>query len=298
MNRAVEARYHPGSTVKPAVILTGLSESSATTGLPLITRHTFYHCSTDDFVTPSCRWHSHGSVKPFEAIKESCNVYCAFVAKRLNWLLPIWFENIGLTRLTSLHLPREDLATLDDTVTPSSGALRRLPDDEVRQLAIGQGKIAVSPLHVANMMATLARRGVHVSPTLDLNNNHSDKLLRLQFSPQDMDLVIRAMEAVVHESGGTAHGVPELRNLGIRIAGKTGTAQYEEDPKDWHCWFSGFAPADDPQVAFSVVIEHGETGAKTAGPVAAELLRLCVEHGHIKTASSADLSLQSDGSSR
>jgi cell division protein FtsI/penicillin-binding protein 2 len=107
-------------------------------------------------------------------------------------------------------------------------------------------------------------------------------------------LVLEAMQAVVHEIGGTAHSISELRDLGSSVAGKTGTAQYGlPDLEDYRCWFSGFAPANDPQIAFAVVIEHGQTGGKVAGPVAAKLLELCAQHGYIKTASSADLSLQS-----
>jgi len=143
------------------------------------------------------------------------------------------------------------------------------------------------------MMATFARRGVYIPPSLNIKQNQSDKPTHLNFDPRAMDLVLRAMDAVVNESGGTAHGVSGLHSLGFRVAGKTGTAEYQPGLNDWRCWFSGFAPADNPQIAFAVVIEHGGTGATVAGPVAADLLRECIKHGYIKTSSPTDLSVQS-----
>ena len=172
--------------------------------------------------------------------------------------------------------------------------MRRLLAAELRQMAIGQGKIAVTPLQVANMMATIARRGVYVPPSLTAEQAHDAGSIDLEVNPEHIKLVIDAMEAVVHESGGTAYRVRELRETGLRIAGKTGTAEYDQNiTDDWRCWFAGFAPVDDPQIAFAVVIEHGDSGAKIAGPRAAELLHLCIEHGYIKTASLAEISLRS-----
>ena len=283
MNRAVEARYPPGSTVKPVVILAGLSERNSDTKLPLITKQTFFQCPTNEFEIPKC--YHHGSVNARDAIRRSCNIYCAKVAatEKLRLFLPIWFSNFGLARRTPLSLPRENAGTMPGLASENAMVLSRLDVVRARGLAIGQDKLTVTPLHVANMMATLARRGVYLSPSLNLAQEHLREPVSVGLNPDAIDLVLDAMQAVVHEPGGTAHEVPQLRRLGFRVAGKTGTAQYgPTDLQDWRCWFSGFAPADDPQIAFAVVIEHGKTGGSVAGPVAAELLRLCVEHGYIQ----------------
>ncbi len=303
MNRCVEAIYPPGSIVKPAVILAGLSPRlrSADTEPepPVITPRTVYHCPTDQdgFAQPSCGNHPHGSVDPYDAIKRSCNVCCATVAELLSWDLVAWFVNIGLTRPTNLHLPREHPGMIPGGIQSHGGPLRRLLAAELRQMAIGQGKIAVTPLQVANMMATIARRGVYVPPSLTVDQAQDAGSIDLEVNPEHIKLVIDAMEAVVHESGGTAYRISELHDTdlgGLRIAGKTGTAEYNRNiTDDWRCWFAGFAPVDKPQIAFAVVIEHGDSGAKVAGPRAAELLQLCIDHGYIKTVSSADLSLRS-----
>ena len=169
--------------------------------------------------------------------------------------------------------------------------------DQARLMAIGQGKLAVTPLQVANMMATLARRGKFLPVSIDLEEARNEEARKkravdLQLDRQNIELVVRAMEAVVHEPEGTAYRISELHETGLRIAGKTGTAEYGQQD-DWHCWFAGFAPADQPRVAFAVIIEHGDSGARVAGPVAARLLELCIKHGYIKTTYPTDLALQS-----
>ena len=281
MNRAVEARYPPGSTVKPLVILAAMSEIDGSTNSTLIKPNTIHYCDFGHSPAPSCGNHAHGQVDPRDAIKRSCNVFCAATGKLLSTSLLIWFSDFGLARHTPLNLPRENDGTLPGVASHRFGVLRRLPDSEARQIAIGQGKLTVTPLHVANMMATIARRGLYKSPRLTAQQKNLPDPVQLICDPQAMDLVLDAMNAVVNEPGGTAYSIPELRALGFTVAGKTGTAQYRPGLEDWRCWFAGFAPARDPQIAFAVVIEHGESGARVAGPVAARLLKLCEKHGYI-----------------
>ena len=299
MNRCVEAIYPPGSTVKPVVILAGLSPryrgSDAEPAPPEITPETIFHCpptGPNPFSKPSCGGHAHGSIGPDSAITKSCNVYCATVAELLRWDLLVGFTNFGLARPTNLHLPREHPGSIPGGSQTTGGPLRQLLAAELRQMAIGQGKIAVTPLQVANTMATIARGGVYVPPSLTAQQARDASSIDLQINPKHIKLVINAMEAVVHQSEGTAYRVSQLHKTGLRIAGKTGTAEYDKNVKDdWRCWFVGFAPANDPQIAFAVLVEHGKSGAAVAGPLAAELLQLCIDHGYIKTAPLAEFSL-------
>ena len=285
MNRAVEAGYPPGSTVKPVVVLAALSERNLKTRLPVVTRDTTFHCPTDQFSIPGC--YNHGWVDAHDAIRRSCNIYCAIVAERVRLVLPIWFSEFGLARLTTLYLPRESAGTLPGLLSQKSMVLPNIKAWQARQLAIGQGSLTVTTLQVANMMATLARRGVYLHPTLDLSQERLSEPLSVPVDPASISLILDAMQDVVH-GGGTARSVPGLQRLGFRVAGKTGSAQYDlSNPEDCRCWFSGFAPADNPRIAFSVVIEHGDTGGKAAGPVAVKLLESCRDRGYIEGASSA-----------
>jgi peptidoglycan glycosyltransferase len=73
------------------------------------------------------------------------------------------------------------------------------------------------------------------------------------------------MVAVVTEGTGKRAALE-----GVQVAGKTGTA--ELDQGEPHAWFIGFAPAEDPQVAVAVIVEHGGTGGTVAAPLAAQVL--------------------------
>ena len=88
---------------------------------------------------------------------------------------------------------------------------------------------------------------------------------------------------VVHDPAGT--GYKTVRLPEVSIAGKTGTAEAGGGQPD-HAWFAGYAPADQPRVAFAVVIEHGGSGSKTAGPLAREFVRSLLELGLIDAPSS------------
>jgi penicillin-binding protein 2 len=102
-------------------------------------------------------------------------------------------------------------------------------------------------------------------------------------SAEHLDMMRRALIDVVEDESGTAY---RARNKdGIRVAGKTGTAQVvgrkgrsEQSSSAWyldrsHGWFAGFAPADDPQVAFAVLVEHGGSGGASAAPIATAVMQ-------------------------
>ena len=86
-----------------------------------------------------------------------------------------------------------------------------------------------------------------------------------------------------NEPGGTGYRHVYLPE--VPIAGKTGTAQ--AGAGDDHAWFVGFAPADRPRVAFSVIVEHGGHGGETAGPIVRAIVEACKAHGYLDDASSA-----------
>jgi penicillin-binding protein 2 len=106
----------------------------------------------------------------------------------------------------------------------------------------------------------------------------------INIDPAHMALIKRGLLGVVNERDGTAY---EARiEGGVLVAGKTGTAEVskkklnpKEDPRrEWyyrraHSWFAGYAPADNPELAIAVIVEHGGTGGKFAGPIATSVLQ-------------------------
>ncbi|MGB5313241.1 MAG: penicillin-binding transpeptidase domain-containing protein, partial [Polyangiales bacterium] len=141
--------------------------------------------------------------------------------------------------------------------------------------------------------AAIANGGVLYVPQVVQNVRAPDGSLSETFEPrvkrdigiaaQHLDLIRRSLVDVVQDEDGTAY---RARNKdGLPVAGKTGTAQVvsrkgrsEESSSAWyldrsHGWFAGFAPADDPQVAFAVLVEHGGSGGASAAPIAMSVMQ-------------------------
>jgi penicillin-binding protein 2 len=140
----------------------------------------------------------------------------------------------------------------------------------VYSLSIGQGEINLTGLQMANMVAIVANRGWYYTPHLVRNVGAGGPLPR--FTEKRYTLIdsvnfaalVPGMIAVM-QRGGTAE-TSSLADVGITVAGKTGTV--ENDEGDDHAAFVGFAPADNPRIAVAVYIENAGFGATAAAPCA------------------------------
>ena len=149
-------------------------------------------------------------------------------------------------------------------------------------ISIGQGKLLTTPVHMAMITASVANGGVMMRPHL-VERATSDMGLimytsrhRVQARPIGASAAAylsEIMELAVTDGTGT-----NARISGVRVAGKTGTAEVEAidgGSNLSHAWFVGFAPADDPQIAVAVVLEHsGGSGGALAAPIARDVMRL------------------------
>ena len=145
---------------------------------------------------------------------------------------------------------------------------------------IGQGDVATTPLQMALVAAGVANGGTIMTPHVgseirdandDLVRRVDDSEWHVATSATSAQTVSSFMVEVVQEGTGTRGQIP-----GVTVAGKTGTAQADGGPP--HAWFIAFAPAEDPQVAVSVIVERGgslgneATGGAVAAPIAAKVL--------------------------
>jgi peptidoglycan glycosyltransferase len=159
----------------------------------------------------------------------------------------------------------------------STFSLKGSSDDaEVAQTSIGQGKTTVTPLENAMIVSTIANDGEQMTPYLTDRVESVEGQVVKQYQPKTQGKVIskkisrqitEMMEAVVTD--GTASS---LRYLSYSVAGKTGTAEYDSNGTS-HAWFVGFAPADNPKIAVSVVVEGAGTGSQYAVPIAKKLFQ-------------------------
>jgi penicillin-binding protein A len=197
------------------------------------------------------------------------------------------FGSLGLTlggnalREQAAKFGFGDRLSVPMPVTPSTVPAGMNPPQSA-QAAIGQFDVRVTPLQVAMVSAAVANKGVVMSPYAVKTVRSPDLDVLEQGRPQQLSQAVtadvaaqltRMMEKVVTSGTGTRAQI-----AGVRVAGKTGTAQQGKGQPP-HAWFTGFAPADDPKVAVAVVVEDGGRAGSEAfgGRVAAPIAKAVME---------------------
>jgi len=302
-NRAINGQYAPGSTFKPIVGLAALS-LDVVDWQEEIVDHGWFRLPGQDRIYRDWSWTpdnsgGQGRVDLNRAIYRSSNVFFYDLAARMDIdnLAP-FVSQFGLGRRLAVDVPETSPGLLPDRAWKRAArGLPWYPGDSVN-IGIGQGDLLVTPLQLATVAATIANRGRVVRPRMLLA---SDRPLA-EFdppqplppvrgpSPDDWERMIDAMEDVVHRGnqGYRQNGTAWYyigQEIPYRMAGKSGTAQvveirqgeeYDEEELDEyqrkHAWFIAFAPADDPVIALSVLVENGGGGSAVAAPVAREVV--------------------------
>ena len=277
--RAVSGTYPPGSVAKPIVLAAALSlgvispdQKSVCTGR-LFEDVNGWHCWTHWRGMPG-----HGWLDASEAIKHSCNVYFykagqAVGAERL----VEWFGRFGLGRYPGTRLVEERAGIVPTQLWLHERRGRSFRPGDSRNLAIGQGDLTTTPLQIANVAATIAS-GRWQAPTVLMNDRRDRPAEVLSVSKAHWAVIREGMCRVVNERGGTAYKTARLD--GIEMCGKTGSAQTGRPDADTHAWFMGYAPYRRPKVAVAVLIEHGGSGGRVAGPVAKRLMQAIMDSPH------------------
>ena len=274
-NRAAQGLYPPGSTFKLVVAALALDRGMEPK----------FNCPAGGYIagphTPAIRdseyyaykragavWPGWGDMSMTDAVVHSSNVYFAQLGVKLG-TEP--FNELGIK--TQIRKPLVYLQGESGALRTSAG---NLPEVEYRrvlaQLCIGQGRLLVTPLHVACYTAALANQGLMMQPQLDADAPH-EPMSRL-CTVRSANRVKGFMAQVVTRGTGKTLGLPELE-----VCGKTGTAQVPRAPD--HAWFTCFAPRTAPKVAVTVLVENGGFGAKSAMPVAREVLLECRKLGYL-----------------
>ncbi len=273
-NRATMTRYPPGSTFKMVLASAALQEG-------IISPNWRIQCSGSfRFGTRIFKDHiSHGSTDPVEAIQRSCNVF--FYQVMLKTGLDLWSqygEDYGFGQPTGIDIMEETSGLL-----PTQDYFNRVygvgkwTQGYLVSLAIGQGEVGVSPLQMACYAAALGTRGIYHQPHVveRIRDNGTGQVQqvatgthRIELDDWVWDIIHTGMYRCVNEPGGTAL---TARVRGVRVAGKTGTAQNPHG-KD-HAWFIGFAPDENPRIAICVLIENAGFGGVVAAPIAS----MCIE---------------------
>ncbi|MGD0078108.1 MAG: penicillin-binding transpeptidase domain-containing protein [Sedimentisphaerales bacterium] len=295
-NRALLKEYPPGSVIKPVILTAGL-ESGAITAGEVISCPS--HAAPQGW--PNCLIYLRSNIGhdtlwanyARNAIKGSCNVYFSHLADRIDPLiLQNWLYKFGYGRKSSLdnNEPRDFRQyagrisnNRPDVPVTSFEQLPALEPGERRWFGVGQGNLRVTPLQVANAMATLARGGIYKQPRLiDDPCSIEPEPIDLKISSATLATIYDGMHAVIEESGGTANrefatALRHFASMGVKIYGKTGSTEKPE-----HAWFGGFAKdSSGKMLAVAVVVEGGKQGSTDAAPLARDILLFCAEAGYI-----------------
>ncbi|MBD8547474.1 penicillin-binding protein 2 [Sphingomonas sp. CFBP 8760] len=266
MNKVTQGLYPPGSTVKPMNALALLEAGVASTdrinctGAMRVGTGVF-HCH---------KRHGHGPLDMKGAVAQSCDIYFYEMIRRMGYdrIAPV-ARAVGLGQKFDLPFGSQRYGTVPDSAWKLAKYKDRWTVADGLNASIGQGYVLANPLQLAVLAARLAS-GRALQPSLLASQVHHD-VPALPFQSEHLQLVREAMWGVVN--GGGTGGAARMNVPGVSLAGKTGTAQVRRitmaerrsgvltngqlpfKMRD-HALFVGFAPADNPRYAISVVLEH------------------------------------------
>lgn len=281
INRPISALYPPGSTFKAFASLSALAMGG-------ISENFGWACGGGYHIpghVVKCSHHHPNAGNVMDGLKYSCNPYFCAVFRNVvdnskfgnsEAAYEKWFEQItsfGFNAPSGLDVSGEKKGNI-----PSTQYFNRVYGKNswhgttIISLSIGQGEILVTPIQLANAYAMIANKGYYYTPHIikKIEGDSSDRLSksivlhRVNASYNVFSAVHEGLRRVVESGTARASQIP-----GIELCGKTGTAQNPHG--DNHSLFAGYAPAQDPKIAFAVVVENAGGGSKYAAPIASLL---------------------------
>ncbi|MGC9006513.1 MAG: penicillin-binding protein 2 [Sulfurihydrogenibium sp.] len=292
LDKVFNGRYPPGSIYKPLVSIAALEEGVITPDTKI--------ASGPEFRIGNYRYRNWnklgcGYINVAQALEMSCDTFYYQVGLKLG------VDDIyKYTKLFGIGEKLNPDIEKKEAIVPNREWKRKVLKQgwffgDTVNLSIGQGYLSITPFDATKIVVPIANGGKVLKPNI-LSGYYDNKkqmfvktipevVRNLKIKSWNLDTVKYGMYLVVYGPHGTAKA---LRNVPVRNAGKTGTAQvytYSRGKKHakWelrdHAWFIDFAPYDNPQVAGVVFIEHGESGGSVAAPLMASILRRAYKEG-------------------
>jgi penicillin-binding protein 2 len=291
-NRALQNQYPPGSVFKIILAAAGLETGAITPdhqatcrgGIPFGNR--VFRC---------WRKGGHGAVDLRRAIVESCDVYFYLLGQKLGVdRIADYAQRFGLGQPTGIPLASEKPGLIPTSLWKQTVKRQPWYAGETLSVAIGQGYVLTTPLQLAVMTSAVANGGTLYQPRLlrfvaGTHQNPTTEYLPREIpqpplAPETLAFLREALVGVVTQPGGTGGAA---RSPVVTIGGKTGTAQVvalgakrREGGKKIgdHAWFAAFAPAENPEIAVVVLVEHGGHGGAAAAPKAKRVIEEYIRH--------------------
>lgn len=298
VNRSINGRYAPGSTIKGLVGMAGLAKGrdpKATVYCP-----GFYSLPNSRHRFRCWKRSGHGSVNLIDAIVHSCDVYFYQLSLDLGIdYMHDYLANFGLGSTTGIDLIGESQGTLPNQEWKETTIGKPWYKGETIIAGIGQGYMLTTPLQLAVSTAVIANKGKFIVPRLvqgyGLPSSKNYEPVPVLFRETNLDefnkdadseeifaIITEAMKQVVHNPRGTAK---RIKSEFYTIAGKTGTAQvvsiaqgstYDASALSKknhdHALFIAFAPVENPEIVVATIVENGGSGSGVAAPIVKQVL--------------------------
>ena len=300
-NKVIHGEYPPASTFKIITAIAGLEEG-------VIDKSTTLHCpgyyKYGNRVYRCWRAAGHDSVNVIKALAESCDVYFYQVGQKLGIdRLSMYAVASGLGSPTGIDLDHEAAGLIPTKEWKKRRTGVAWQGGETLSVAIGQGFDLATPLQMLVLTSAVANGGEMYKPLIlkSVYSPEGSVILeskkqlagKLPVSKKTLKIIKEGLWNVVNNKKGTAW-IAHVE--GFDISGKTGTAQVVGRSKERglseeelshrlksHAWFVAYAPSVDPQIAVSVIVEHGSHGSSTAAPIARDVIKTYFGQGENST---------------
>ncbi|MCW1930264.1 MAG: penicillin-binding protein 2 [Candidatus Kerfeldbacteria bacterium] len=282
-HRAISGQFPSGSVFKPIVATAAIDSGIAT---PNTTVNSVGGIEAGGAFFPDWRAGGHGITNVYLAIAQSVNTYFYLVGggsadgtfKGLGpYKIEEYAKKFGLGSETQIDLPGEA-----DGFVPTPEWKEEFKNEpwylgDTYHFAIGQGDLLVTPLQVANYTAAIANGGTLYAPRVAQAFTTIDTNERTEVQPVVLNQQVASSEAISVVQNAMRQTVlvgsaQSLKQVPVAVAGKTGTAQFDNNKKE-HAWFTSFAPFENPEIALTVMLEGGGEGSAAAVPIAREGLK-------------------------
>jgi penicillin-binding protein 2 len=290
-NRALQGRYPPASTIKPAIGMYGLSNNIVNWDFELKDPG-FFTLPETGRVFRGWLEGGHGKVNMHKAFLVSSNTYFFSLAYQADITeLSNYLSSLGFGQKVCSDCFDEDRAFVPTPEWKYSIMNAGWVKGDTVNLGVGQGYLVATPMQLANYASILATKGQYIEPSIVAVSNQKKSLKTWEdkrFDDTDWSKMHQALLGVIESDYGTARSIRDLKEF--QVAGKSGTAELVSlDSKEAylevrasellrdHSIIIAFGPMPNPRYAVSVVIENGESGGAVAGPVAIEVLKSLID---------------------
>ncbi len=280
LNRAIGGAYPPGSTFKIISSLAALESGKITprtiyqdNGVMALGPYTFSNWYFSEY------GRTEGPVDLIKAIQRSNDIYFYNVGQTVGeTYLGDWAKKIGMGKPLGIDLPGEASGLIPTDQWKEDNFHQVWYPGDTLHMAIGQGFVLATPLQILGITSFMASDGTLFKPQLVLKITDDQStiskfkpkvLIEKQADPAWISLIKQGLD-LVPKYGGTAW---PFFTFPIETAGKTGTAEFGDPKNKTHAWYTSYAPAQDPKIAMTVLVEAGGEGSTVASPIVKEAYR-------------------------